>query len=205
MEEEPLLEERLNDVFIDSKLSQQKIDYARKHLDRLKDHHFPTYEHSVRVGLYGYKYGLKDSYEPGLLLLAGLTHDTGKSKLSKEVLNRAPGEFDEKCKIEMRKHPRYSHMLLEREKELAEISLRHHIYQHENSYPEVQPSTDKILKYAMAVESIDFHDANKTRVPNGKYPGNGSITDEERMNLAIKLMPKIEEVIKEFYKLVIFS
>jgi response regulator RpfG family c-di-GMP phosphodiesterase len=205
MEDEPPLDERLKDVFIDSRLPQKKIDYVQSHLDRLKEHHFPTYEHSVRVGLYGYKFGLKDSFDPGFLLIAGLTHDTGKRMISNEVLNRPPCEFDDRCKIEMNKHPGFSYLLLGDESELAEINWRHHIHQKGNSYPQVPETSERILHYSKAVQTLDFHDANKTRVPNGQYPGNGSITEEQRMEIAIRVMPDIETVIKEFYKLVIFS
>lgn len=210
------LDKRLNDSFIELRISeeQQKSIMACLNMVRNKDE--PTYEHSVRVGLTGKEIAeFTHIVEPKTLYYPGLLHDVGKALTSHESLVKIKG-FTEKDRKELSKHPIDGYRILKGIHGFsARIALMHHKFQGERSYPKTLPKlelnisnqTQAVITYcARLISLIDFYDAASYRKNDRFSPGNPRLpTDEEVKADLINSNSDQEYLIKSLYEAGIFG
>ena len=113
----------------------EKIETAKDLLFMLKNHHPPTYEHSLRVGLTTSEINKIIFLNPETGLWGAL-HDIGKIKIPVSLLDKTT-DFDDEDMRQMRLHTSMGYGLLKNENLLfsAWIALTHHRYQGNSSYP----------------------------------------------------------------------
>ncbi len=129
-----------------------------------------TFKHSVDVAtmamIVGKKHGLDDKeiHEVGI---AGLLHDVGKSKIPKEILNKAGKLTDEEFSL-MKQHSRLGFDILNSRKDFSNAILlgvlQHHEKINGKGYP-MGLSSDKIHPYAKIISVADVYDALVTERP----------------------------------------
>ncbi len=129
-----------------------------------------TFRHSVDVAtisaIIGKKYGLtKDQLHE--LLVAGLLHDMGKSKIPKEILNK-PGKLtDEEFEV-MKSHSTLGYKILKEKNEFSPDILLGVLQHHEKLTGKGYPmglKEDKISLYARLISVADIYDALVTKRP----------------------------------------
>jgi len=119
-------------------MSLLKEEKVHKLLQRLREHHKPTYHHSIRVGIMsaalGGPYSLDDD-SLRLLGYGGLLHDIGKIDIPGWILDK-PGTLGEKELQLLHEHPRNGHNILAKfsPPEVRNLVVAHHEYKL-SSYP----------------------------------------------------------------------
>jgi HD-GYP domain-containing protein (c-di-GMP phosphodiesterase class II) len=157
-------------------IARPQRDSINRYLDLLKMKHYPSYEHSIRVGDLAGRMAKCLGEGERQAWYVGTLHDVGKSLIRKSLLDKRE-RFNDSDMDEMKSHPLYSHELLRDVFNFsAEGAVRHHRYQ-SNSYPVDLPETCQsfsaetlkaIDNCAQIVAIADFYDALKTR-NNEKY------------------------------------
>lgn len=129
-----------------------------------------TFKHSVDVAtmamIIGKKYGLEDK-ELRELGIAGLLHDVGKTRIPKEILNKA-GRLTEEEFALMKQHTLFGFEILKKRNQFSEAIMRGVLQHHEKingkGYP-LGVSADKIHCYARIISVADVYDALVTERP----------------------------------------
>ena len=129
-----------------------------------------TFRHSVDVAtisaIIGKKYGLSEK-QLHELLLAGLLHDMGKSKIPNEILNK-PGKLTDEEFAVMKTHSTIGYNILKEKNEFSPDILLGVLMHHEKlngaGYP-MGVKDDKIPTYARIISVADVYDALVTKRP----------------------------------------
>ena len=129
-----------------------------------------TFRHSVDVAtisaIIGKKYGLNDK-ELHELLVAGLLHDMGKSKIPLEILNK-PGKLTDEEFAIMKSHSTLGYNILKEKNEFPPQILLGVLMHHEKlngkGYP-MGVTEEKIPTYARIISVADIYDALVTKRP----------------------------------------
>jgi len=123
-----------------------------------------TYAHSVNVCILSLVTGITLSYNDlklNELGIGALLHDIGKTKISKEILNK-PDDLTEAEYKEIQKHSRYGFDILRQYPEIsllsAHIAFQHHERLDGTGYPR-QLSGNDIHEYAKIVAVADVYDS----------------------------------------------
>ncbi|MBT5876588.1 MAG: HD domain-containing protein [Candidatus Latescibacteria bacterium] len=104
-----------------------------KYLERLRQHHDDSYDHSLRVALMsidlGYENRLTES-EVRTVGYAGLLHDLGKTAVDSDVLSK-PAALNAKERMEVQEHPRMGYLQLEEGlfRKIKMVVAGHHEFQ----------------------------------------------------------------------------
>ncbi|MFP4379964.1 MAG: HD-GYP domain-containing protein [Candidatus Sumerlaeia bacterium] len=134
--------------------------------------------HSVNVGLYALDialehYGKRSNKDFNDMTAGFFLHDIGKTRVRPGILDK-PGPLEEPEWWEVKKHPRYGYLMLEREgilsEESREIVLSHHERMDGEGYPDLLEARN-IHPYARICAVADAYDALTTkRVFRSKLP-----------------------------------
>jgi len=127
--------------------------------------HFPTLEHSYRVGYQSYRLAKLEGLDPAPALCAGLVHDCGKIRVDQVLLEKVV-EWTADDSIKIQEHAMHSYRILVESglPFLADIDVRHHRFQ-KNPYPQILPalslgSDAKLVgRYAWIVALADHFDS----------------------------------------------
>lgn len=122
----------------------------QRYLERLREHHKETYEHSLRVGLLSIDLG----YENGLngqdvinLGRGAMLHDMGKVRIPLEILAKRSG-LDERERRIMEMHPAFGYEEIGLEYGFARnVAVAHHEFK-SKPYPRQRTPTGKLLASA---------------------------------------------------------
>lgn len=122
-----------------------------------------TYAHSLNVALIGRMIGMWmnfDSRDLDILVLGGLLHDIGKSKVPEAILNKPArltlAEFEE-----IKKHPVYGYEMLRDmpiDSAVKQIALNHHERCDGSGYP-IGLCNDEIDDFSIIIAIADVYDA----------------------------------------------
>lgn len=105
----------------------------RKYLNRLKQHHHESYDHSIRVALLcidlGYENRLSGS-DIRTVGYAGLLHDLGKTEIDAALLSK-PSSLTQEERQAVRMHPRRGYVQIEDEvfRKVKRVIAGHHEFQ----------------------------------------------------------------------------
>ena len=136
-------------------------------LANIKNYDEYTFNHSVNVAIYaialGQRIGIPKKHLSHLGM-AGLFHDIGKTKISKEILNKTGKLSSEEWTV-MHSHPVVGAEMVMRMKEWGELSTRmidtafeHHLRYDLTGYPKLTRKR-KITLFGKIVTLADFYDA----------------------------------------------
>jgi putative nucleotidyltransferase with HDIG domain len=136
-------------------------------LANIKNYDEYTFNHSVNVAIYaialGQRIGIPKKHLSDLGM-AGLFHDIGKTKISKEILNKTGKLSSEEWTV-MRSHPVFGAEMVMRMKEWGELSTRmidaafeHHLRYDLTGYPKLTRKR-KITLFGKIISLSDFYDA----------------------------------------------
>ena len=185
-------------------------------LDRLANHHKPTYDHSIRVAYLARGLGEIQNRDPKAGIYA-ILHDIGKINTPIEILSKTEG-FDEKDMAIIREHVVDGYTLLS-EKGLffsSWIALTHHRFQ-----PRFYPSDVELANFqfpiiganpssrlladtwASIVSIADAYDAAQHR-RNEKFDGK-ILPPEELKKWLLTHNPSSQRIIEVAYSQGIFS
>ncbi|MGS0764336.1 HD-GYP domain-containing protein [Syntrophomonas curvata] len=139
------------------------------YLKMVRDFHYDTYLHSVRVAILADKIGEKialNSQELKQLTLSALLHDIGKIKLSTTILNK-PGKLEPEEWNKIKEHPRYGVEMLRHDNQLLSADVMDGIYSHHEffngkGYPQGLKQED-INVFARVIAIADAIDAMTTK------------------------------------------
>lgn len=170
-----------------------------------------TAEHCIRVGLLSERIAIEINRSPKPLLYAGITHDTGKVKVSREILQKKR-DFGEKDIAVMRDHPLDTLKLVgDIFPYSANVGARHHKHQ-KDGYPDNFPQTNdafsedtnkKIDDDSKIVTLADQYDAAVSRVD--KNPNRSQ--SKSLIEIVTKIkghFPEHKDLIEKLYKNMIF-
>jgi putative nucleotidyltransferase with HDIG domain len=147
-------------------------------LANIKNYDDYTFNHSVNVAIYaiaiGQRIGIPKKHLSHLGM-AGLFHDIGKTRVSKEILNKASKLNEEEWGV-IRSHPVVGTEIVMRMKEWGELSTRmihgafeHHLRYDLSGYPKLTRKK-KISLFGRIIAIADFYDAlGRPRVYN-RFP-----------------------------------
>lgn len=162
---EPVLEAILSDCNLNEGILINLLDV--KNFDQY------TYTHSINVGTLAMLfaqdlgYDMKSIFEIGM---GGFLHDVGKSKISKEILNKPASLTDEEYNI-IKKHPTLGYGIIKSNENLTtlmkKIVLHHHEKINGSGYP-LGLKEEMIEKEIMIVGMSDYYDALTTTRPYKK-------------------------------------
>jgi HD-GYP domain-containing protein (c-di-GMP phosphodiesterase class II) len=168
----------LKDVLEREKVSAANQESIQHYLMLLWKRDVSTYHHALRVGVLACDIAKYLDF-PGVtsksLLWAGLLHDTGKSLISPDLLQKT-ANFTEEDFQQVQPHVEYGWKILQRVHDYtAHIIVRHHRFG-PNPYPaELPPLPDYLRPKESAINFsarilalADFYDALMTR-DNGKF------------------------------------
>jgi putative nucleotidyltransferase with HDIG domain len=134
----------------------------------IKNYHYSTYLHSVRVSNLAYKIGERvgfNSQELEQLKLSALLHDMGKLKVSKSILDK-PTKLDPIEWDSIKKHPLYGVEMLQHSyllsNEAMEGVFSHHEYYNGEGYPRGLKG-ESINSFARVIAIADAIDAMTTQ------------------------------------------
>jgi putative nucleotidyltransferase with HDIG domain len=136
-------------------------------LANIKNYDEYTFNHSVNVAIYaialGQRIGIPKKHLSHLGM-AGLFHDIGKTKISKEILNKTGKLSSEEWTV-MHSHPVVGAEMVMRMKEWGELSTRmidaafeHHLRYDLTGYPKLTRKR-KITLFGKIITLADFYDA----------------------------------------------
>ncbi|CFX86134.1 HD domain [Syntrophomonas zehnderi OL-4] len=154
-----------------------------------------TFGHSVNVCVLSIMTGITMRYHDSRLkelAIGALLHDIGKTKISKDILNKDDDLTREEYN-EVKKHTEYGFDMLRRQDELslfsAHIALQHHERWDGKGYPRGLARED-IHEYARIVAVADVYDALLADRPyRSAYTVNQALTIMKRMS-GIQLDPR---------------
>jgi len=147
-------------------------------LANIKNYDEYTFNHSVNVAIYaisiGQRIGIPKKHL-SYLGMAGLFHDIGKTRVPKEILNKAGKLTPEEWGV-IRSHPVVGAELVMRMKEWGELSTRmidgafeHHLRYDLSGYPKLSRKR-KVSLFGKIIALSDFYDAlGRPRVYN-RFP-----------------------------------
>jgi len=112
---------------------------TKKYMDKLKDHHFETYQHSIRTGIISLDLGVKNNFpKEDLMILGygGLLHDIGKLNTPTNLLSKEGKLTGEEFKI-VKNHSRDGFNILKdyNNEGVKKIVVGHHEVNIKNCYP----------------------------------------------------------------------
>ena len=115
--------------------SLKHADNISMNINSLAAYDGPTYMHSLNVAMYAGTFGLLYGMEyerVSKLIAAALLHDTGKTRIPEDILNKL-GSLSEEEFAEIKKHPQYGYDML---KDMVSISplVRVPILEHHENY-----------------------------------------------------------------------
>lgn len=127
-----------------------RINYIKRCLRNIKEHHPETYEHSLRVGKISIELALENRFSRRIILnvgKAGLLHDFGKCFIDKAILSKT-GPLNEEELAIMKKHPKLGAIFLNELKSdmIKNIMLSHHEFK-ATPYPRVNKERRSSLRY----------------------------------------------------------
>jgi hypothetical protein len=136
------------------------------HLTELKSHHFPTYEHSMRVGYLAYHAAVLafPMHNPSAVARTGFLHDIGKRRLPAPLLSKR-SITDEEYEL-IKKHARYGYEDLLPDFPIdACVAGKHHSSYAVQEYPPGLSAQEKALAddATLLVSISDWMDAAATR------------------------------------------
>jgi putative nucleotidyltransferase with HDIG domain len=139
------------------------------YLKMVRDFHYDTYLHSIRVAALADKIGEKialNSHELKQLTLSALLHDIGKINLSKAILNK-PGKLEPEEWNQVKEHPRYAVEMLRHDNQMLSQDILNGIYSHHEffngkGYPQGLKQED-INVFARVIAIADAIDAMSTK------------------------------------------
>ncbi len=139
-------------------------------LTTIKNYDEYTFNHSCNVSIYSLAMGRRLGFSKETLTELGMTalfHDLGKSKISKEVLNK-PGALDQTEWVLMKKHPLTGVETILNLKQLGEINPRmvigifdHHLGNDLSGYPKLFRKR-KVSLFGRILQIADAYDAMTT-------------------------------------------
>jgi hypothetical protein len=199
----PIFEEEGIDIS-----TREKVFYLLK---TLEEHHKPTCEHSVRIGMLARRLGAIQNQKPKAGFY-GVLHDIGKLKVPRSLLDKCEGFDEEDMKI-MRTHVTEGYRILSNAglPFSAWLALTHHRYQ-----PKFYPSEDEMFHYSFPIPNVspstrlladtwaslvgiaDAYDAAKMR-RNDRFEG-VILSPENLEKWLIEEHPSSERIIREAYK-----
>jgi len=168
------LENELKDRYDELGVRRYKRKSIQDYLNMIREHHVPTYEHSVRVGLLSSRIAEYVDGDRFALLYSGLLHDVGKTFIEISLLDKkdvlTKKEFED-----IKPHVMLGYDILKDAHAFsAEIAVRHHRYG-KMPYPEKLPESPivanhknlKIIEiWSRLLALADFYDALTTRTDN---------------------------------------
>lgn len=179
-------------------------------LQRLKEKHLPTYEHSLRVGRLAWYIGKLTKNDALGLQLAALCHDIGKLETPLFLLEKCPADWNASDSEMIKKHVMDGFdMVLPHAGLTAHIIVRHHRWQ-EDPYPQTLPQLpDYLLLLGEEIERLsgllsmaDCYDCLKYGfAKNGQ---NATVPGMVRPKLMLARSNHIE-IIEQAYEAGIFS
>jgi len=139
-------------------------------LTTIKNYDEYTFNHSCNVSIYSLAMGRRLGFSKETLTELGMTalfHDLGKSKISKEVLNK-PGALDQTEWALMKKHPLAGVEIILNLKQLGEINPKmvigifdHHLRNDLSGYPKLFRKR-KVSLFGRILQIADAYDAMTT-------------------------------------------
>ena len=130
-------------ILLLSRLSGEPSVYSP--LERLRQHHEQSYDHSLRVGLLSIDLGYDiplDEDELKLVGYCGLLHDIGKTQIPIEILAKTGTLTDRERKL-VEGHSRLGYLEVENFQDVPQILVRHHEFKRTKPYP--RTGTDRRL------------------------------------------------------------
>src|SRR4030042_1346682 len=156
----------------------------------IKNYDEYTFNHSVNVAIYSWAVGKRlEISRKNLadLAVTALMHDSGKSKIPREVLNK-PAPFDEGEWGLMKKHPVMGVEIVLNLKQLGEINPRmvmgifdHHLKSDFSGYPKLFKKKEVSL-FGKIIQIADSYDAMTTPTMYRKNP----FTPEQALGIMLK-------------------
>jgi len=156
----------------------------------IKNYDEYTFNHSVNVSIYSLAMGRRLGFSRKMLtdlVITGLFHDIGKSKVPREILNK-PGALDEEEWNLMRKHPLTGVEIVLNLKELGQINPRmvvgifdHHLKDDLTGYPKLFKKR-RISLFGRIIQISDSYDAMTTPRVYKKKP----YTAEQALAIMLK-------------------
>lgn len=137
-------------------------------LARLSSHDPYTLQHSVGCAvnsiILARKVGINDPFSLNEVGMAGLLHDIGKVKISKDIINK-PGPLDDEEWVQMRQHSTFGYEIIKDHPSLSERTklavLEHHEDREGKGYPEGKP-WNRVDMYSKIVCIADIFNALTT-------------------------------------------
>ena len=136
----------------------------------IKNYDEYTYNHSINVSIYALALGRRLGFSRKTLTdlaVTALLHDIGKSKISREILNK-PGPLSDEEWREMEKHPLMGVEIILNLKQLGEINPRmvvgvfeHHLKRSLSGYPRLFRRKEMSL-FGRIIQIADCYDAMTT-------------------------------------------
>ncbi|WP_066412868.1 HD-GYP domain-containing protein [Sutcliffiella cohnii] len=154
---------KLNYVEEGLKLKSNLLSHFKNLMQRLQEHNYTTYQHSIRVGSLLAELGFRLGFsieKIETLYLVGILHDIGKIKVSNDILNKK-GKLTHREWEELKRHVQYGVELLNDlpiSDEVVEAISGHHENEDGSGYPYGLDS-NTISLYAKMVRIVDSYDA----------------------------------------------
>lgn len=134
------IEKKLQAAYKHLAINKDRQKMLMNFLQPLKEHHVPTWEHSIRVGLLFAQIARVVGLNQKTAFEAGILHDVGKISISSEILAKTAKDFTDDDMKKMRGHVMYGYdMILKNFGLAAQIMVLHHQHQ-PNPYPAQIPS-----------------------------------------------------------------
>jgi HD-GYP domain-containing protein (c-di-GMP phosphodiesterase class II) len=171
---------------------------------QLSQHHLPTAEHCMRVGMSAVRIGTFRGLPLKPLFYGGSLHDRGKLMVDTERLSKTTDWTLEDAQA-LRIHPiaGYEMILEEGMVVTAGLVLRHHTFQ-PNGYPDELPTappymTEDFNACARTIALADYYDAAHRSNSEGKTSGLDIKAKVQNHN------PDLTELIEDLYTVGIFD
>lgn len=201
------VEQRFQIAMDDLEINPEQQEAIRAMLGPLKTKHFPTYEHTLRVGLLARNIASVLQLDEKALFYAGTLHDIGKAQAPLEVLAKTSG-WTEKDSTIMSKHVMDGYRLLRDQFDFtAQIVVWHHRFQ-PNAYPKQLPkdlhefsegSKSKIKQFGRIVAIADTFDALH-RI-NDHHGTKAAQTGEEIKDKMLQFNPDLQDLVERLFRL----
>ncbi len=143
-------------------------DFTIQSLMKIAAHDYYTHTHSINVSIYALSLGRFMKLDPKTLKLLGeaaILHDVGKSKISKNIINKNGPLTAEEFAV-MRKHPVYGYDIAVRlgvkEQHILDGIRHHHEKLNGTGYPD-KLKGERITLFARIIGVCDIFDALTTK------------------------------------------
>lgn len=154
---------KISDVLEDT-VDQVELSHLIQWISYMRDNDEYLCTHSVNVGVLSGLIGKWLGYEPEKekkLVLTGLLHDIGKTKIDDRIINK-PGRLTSEEFTEIKKHPLHTYKILKNsgieDEEILSGAMGHHEKGNGSGYPDGL-SIDKISTFARIISIADIYDA----------------------------------------------